>query len=193
MRDYRHIDRYLDKLVDEIYQEPASHHHVQAAINVVQNFCSDLQFESVVELGCGTAPILNEMKKYGKITLGITLGKEKMDHPLIEADMNFSGLETYSYDLVVTRHALEHSPMPLLLLMEMERISKKYALIIVPVPSERMIRWPNHYSVFPRENWGYLFDIAGWKINKFNEEKLFCYDHEKKLWDWEYQYLLEKR
>ena len=151
----------------------------------------DLDFETVLEIGCGPAPLLDAMQELGKKTTGVTLGGEQPKHKVIRQDMHFLDMANNSYDLVAARHVLEHSPIPLPLLMEMHRIAKKYALVVLPAPSKRMINWVDHYFAMPRENWERLFKVAGWKVQEYREVRLY-YEPSTDEWDREYQYLLTK-
>lgn len=180
---------HWESLQKQIYQENNSPDHIKAAQEIVREFCLDMEIESVIELGCGQAPVLDEFKKLGKRTLGVTLGGESLDHEVVREDMHFTKIAGQTADLVVARHALEHSPMPLILLMEMARMSRRYALVVVPVPDSRMINHSNHYSVFPKENWEWLFKLSGWQILKFKQADFSVeLDYTYK----EYRYLLEK-
>jgi len=189
--NYSNFFKHIEKLQQSIYNEPWSPHHAAAARDAVIEFLKPLDFESVVELGCGTAPCLDAVLELGnKRTLGVTIGHENNKHEIIRDDMHFTDLPDNSFDIVIVRHALEHSPIPLILLMEMARISKRWALVIVPTPTEPMIEYQNHYSVFDSKVWEQLFKIAGWKVLKFKEINYFF--RPDKTWDAEYRYLLEK-
>jgi SAM-dependent methyltransferase len=171
-RDFRHIDRHLDELASDIYHELPTPHHREAARETVDEYLRSIEFESVIELGCGAAPTLDFLAAMGKRTKGLSLGFESCSHPILRADMQFSGLRDGATDLVVARHVLEHSPMPLLLLMEMARITTRYALVVVPCDEEIWVNWPNHYSVFGRPAWRRLFDRAGFTIEREGDGRL---------------------
>src|SRR3990172_10320173 len=112
------FEKHLEKLASQIYSEPPSSQHTNASKELIEEFCRDLSFQNVVELGCGTAPCLDILKSWGKETFGVTAKGEIVNHSVYRGDMHFTGLADQSYDLVIARHALEHSPMPLILLME---------------------------------------------------------------------------
>jgi 2-polyprenyl-3-methyl-5-hydroxy-6-metoxy-1,4-benzoquinol methylase len=185
---YQNFEKHISKLTQDIYNEPSSSQHTNASKELIEEFCKDLIFDSVVEFGCGTAPILDEMKKMGKKTLGITLGGEVVDHEVLREDMHFTTVADSSFDMVVARHVLEHSYMPLILLMEMRRVATRHALVVVPVPDERMIEWRNHYSALPKENWEWLFKLSRWEVLKFKEAVLLQEEHYTYK---EYRYLLK--
>lgn len=190
MRHWDQIDGHYQRLLNNVNRELASPHHTNAAQEAVRDFCVGLDFESVVELGCATGPVLEAMKKMGKKTLGVTLKDEPNNNRVTRQDMHFTNIPDHDFDMVVARHVLEHSPMPLLLLMEMHRITKRYALVILPTPTMRMITtWKDHYFVLPKAQWEKLFAIAGFEVVKFKTAKYLEYEKDK--WDEEFRWLLK--
>ncbi len=163
-RDWSHFDHYVDVLAEDVYHEPVTEQHTIAAQETVEEMLTDLEFETVVELGAGTGPTLDALAALGKQTWAVSIGAEACQHPVLHRDMHFTGLPDASFDLVVARHVVEHSPMPLLLLMEMARIAQRYALVVVPNDDEIWIEWINHYSVLSRPMWRKLFARAGWRV-----------------------------
>lgn len=161
---YSHIDEYLTTLAADIYHEMPTDHHTAAARDTVDLYLSDLNIHDALELGCGTAPTLDRLREMGVATRGVTLGAEPCTHPVVRRDIQFSGLPPKCTDLVVARHILEHSVMPLLFLMEMHRLTRRYVLVVVPCDEEIWIRWPNHYSVFGKSQWRRLFERAGFRV-----------------------------
>lgn len=185
-RDYGHIDRYLDMLAADIYHEAPTDHHRAAAHDAIDTLIADLEVEHVLELGCGAAPALDRAAALGMQTTGVTLGEEPCAHALIRADIHFTQLPTASTDVIVARHILEHSPMPLLLLMEMHRITRRYALVVVPCDEQIWVDWPNHYSVLSQPMWRKLFDRAGFSLLRQTEGPLIP---DSKEW----RFLLERK
>jgi len=189
MPTYDNFFRHIGKFSQNIYDQLPSPHHTKAANSAMAELLEGLEINSAVELGCGSAPCLDYLKEHGVKTLGVTIGKEDCNHEVLREDMHFSTIPDGSYDLVIARHALEHSPIPLILLAEMRRISKNYAIVIVPTLTQRMVNYTNHYSVFPDFVWERLFVLSGWAIKKFRAENYF-FDPDK-TWDSEYRYLLK--
>lgn len=163
-RDYTLIDRYLDTLAVDVYHELPTDHHTEAAHQAVDSLLKDLDFESALELGCGSAPTLDRLAELGKKTAGVSLGAEVCAHDVVHEDMHFNGLPAATADLVIARHILEHSAMPILLLMEMHRLSKRFALVVVPCDEEIWVEWHNHYSVLSQAMWRKLFRRAGFTV-----------------------------
>jgi len=138
MRDYTRIDHYLDQLISEIYPQPQDDGHTAWANESIEYFCANMEkCRTVVDVGCGEAfcqPIF-ENKGFGY--LGVCLGDDfrvalEKGRVVIEADFSFLEFPENSFDLVYSRHSLEHSPFPLLTLMDWKRITRKYISLVVP-------------------------------------------------------------
>lgn len=163
-RDFSVLERHLETLAEDVYHELPTPHHTAAAHHAVDDLLVGLEFRSALELGCGTGPTLDRLAELGKETRGVSLGAEECAHPVVHADMHFSGLPADCCDLVIARHIIEHSVMPLLLLMEMARLTRRYALVVVPCDEEIWVDWHNHYSVLSKPMWRKLFTRAGFSI-----------------------------
>ncbi len=162
--DFTRVEKHLEDLSADVYDERPTDHHTAAAHDAIDRLVAPLGVRSAVELGCGAAPSLDRLAALGVRTLGVTLGDEPCGHEVLRADIHRTGLDDGSFDLVVARHVVEHSPMPLVLLLEMHRITKTYALVVVPCDEEIWIRWPNHYSVLSKAMWKRLFERARFKV-----------------------------
>jgi ubiquinone/menaquinone biosynthesis C-methylase UbiE len=80
-------------------------------------------------------------------------------------DMSFLDFDDESFDLVWCRHALEHSVMPIITLMEFRRVLKSDGFLFVEVPMDNCLHIENkdHYSLFPDATWQALFRKVGFK------------------------------
>jgi SAM-dependent methyltransferase len=91
---------------------------------------------------------------------------------LYPLEMNLSDLDfaDQSFDIVWSRHSLEHSPFPLFTLMEINRITKLYGLVYIEVPAAESAAThelnPNHYSVLGKSMLLSLFERAGFQVLK---------------------------
>lgn len=154
------VQRYVDRFSSEIESQPTVNNELDACKDVYDYWLAPLKVNSVVELGGGASPMLslfpNDIEK-----LSISLGGEPNT---VTGDMNTPDLPDDYADLVIARHALEHSLMPLIMLCEMYRITKKYALVVVPSCSEEMANYSNHYSVFTPVALRALFKRAGFTL-----------------------------
>ena len=106
---------------------------------------------------------------------------KKLGRHVLEEDFHFLPDGDEAFDLIFARHALEHSPMPILALMEWHRVAKKYLILVLPKPKFWLFLGRNHYSVVTDSQAKFLLHRSGWDII---EE-----DHSH---EWEYRYLCEK-
>lgn len=170
MRNYKFIDQYITKLYDDIYEQPEDAGHLRLAQKVVDHWMSKMTTcHSVLDVGAGQGMCQPMFEKWGikyeGIALGIDVVKARELQRNIKA-MDFSFLEYPDnyVDLIFARHALEHSPMPLITLMEWARVSKNWLGIILPAPEWYTFIGQNHYAVMNMEQIKNLLDVAGWKI-----------------------------
>jgi SAM-dependent methyltransferase len=124
---------------------------------------------SVLDLGCGTGFCQRMFEKWNVSYEGICLGEdfleaEKQGRNVKKMDFNFLDYRENSFDLLFSRHSLEHSPMPLLTLMEWARVSKNWLGLVLPAPEWYTYGGHNHYSVMNMEQVRNLLDVSGWNI-----------------------------
>jgi len=170
LRNYKNINAYLDELEEEIYPAPSDEGHTAWAKDVIDKFLpSDVT--TVLDVGCGEGFCQNLFPEKVSYT-GITLGDEEYavamakGHNVRMMDMNFLDFGDGSFNLLFSRHALEHSFSPLLSLLEWYRVSKKYLLLVLPAPKYWTYSGRNHYYVLNHSQWWNLFDHSGWKVIK---------------------------
>lgn len=177
MRDYTNIDKYLDELAKSVYPQPADPGHTEWAEDAIDKLMPK-DVKVVLDVGCGEGFCEPIFKSRGVVIYtGITLGQEDYDKAIslerhvVQDDMTFlpNGLEIMHYHLIFARHALEHSPMPLLTLMDWYRVSRKYLIVILPAPEYWGKGGRNHYYVLDKEDWEILFFASGWQIVKYDE------------------------
>ncbi len=185
-RDFIFIDKYLDELRQDIYKQPPDDGHTALAVEVIDKWIPEIQPIDVLDVGCGEGFCQEHFERYNVIYKGVCLGEDvekakKAGRNVHEGDFHFLPDDISVWDLVFARHALEHSPMPLLALMEWHRVANKYLILILPKPKFWLFLGRNHYSVVVDSQAKFLLHRSGWKII---EE-----DHEH---EWEYRYLCEK-
>lgn len=161
--NYDTVDAYVTKFSREILTQGKENHEGWACQQVYDEFLAELDVYSVLELGAGSGTLLDMFPTHIQRD-GLSMGKERETY--IEGDMNTPPIGDKMYDLVMARHCVEHSLMPLIMLCEMARITKKYALVVVPVCSQDIAEMINHYAVFTPTSWRALFKKAGFKIVK---------------------------
>ena len=79
-------------------------------------------------------------------------------------DFNFLDYSDESFDMIFARHSLEHSPMPLLTLMEWKRVSRNWLGIVLPAPEWYTYAGRNHYHVMNMDQIQNLLDVSGWNV-----------------------------
>ena len=184
MRDYTRIDKYLDKLAQDIHPQPSDPGHIAWTTDVIVKMCpSDVS--SVLDVGCGEGFSKAIFKKHRpgiNNWVGVTLGaddykKAKDIGNAYPDDVTFLKFDDNQYDLIFARHILEHSPMPLLTLMEWYRVGKKYLLLVFPAWEYWLSYGKNHYYMFTKDQLWWLLARSGWKVIKQEDfttsDKLF--------------------
>jgi Methyltransferase domain len=170
MRNYEHIDGYLNRLYSDIYEQPEDVGHTRLALKVVDHWMSRMTTcHSVIDLGAGQGMCQSMFERWDVKYEGIALGEDVVKAQALGRNvkrMDFSFLEypDNSFDLGFARHSLEHSPMPVITLMEWARVAKNWLGIILPAPEWYTYTGKNHYSVMNMEQVRQLLDIAGWKV-----------------------------
>ena len=153
MRDYSHIDKYLDDLLGDIYPQPPDPGHAALAQAVIDLWMSRLSgVKTVLDVGAGQGFCQPMFEKWGVDYTGVALGPDVIPaqnagYNVKRMDFNFLEYEDKSFDMVFSRHSLEHSPMPLLSLMEWSRVAVNYLGVILPAPEHYTYEGLNHYSV----------------------------------------------
>lgn len=171
MRDWTRIDGYLTSLVADIYPQPENEgEHSALAKQTIDKWMSRLVgCNSVLDVGCGEGFAQPMFERWGVKYEGVCLGEDYLaaqekGRSVKKMDFSFLEYEENSFDLIFSRHSLEHSPMPLLTLMEWARVSKQWLGLVMPHPSFYTYRGRNHYGVMEHDQILVLLDRAGWKV-----------------------------
>lgn len=162
IRNYGNLDIYLNRLLSDIYPQPPDEGHTQMALDVFNKwFLPNNLGKSVLDVGCGdTAFMRPHFEILNMEYTGVAL---KVTNPeVINMDFNFLEFPDDTFDCVFSRHSLEHSPMPLISLMEWYRVAKFFLCIIIPNPDHYGWTGLNHYSVMNEEHLLFLLKRAGW-------------------------------
>lgn len=178
-RDYRRFNGYLNNLSQDIYPQPPDPGHTEQAQAYLDWALGIVGGTSVLDIGCGEGFCRTMFEERGIEWQGVTMGPDyeeclKLSLPVERMDMSFLQLPDNSFDLLFARHVLEHSPFPILTLMEWRRVCRNYLLIVLPTPDYWGFGGKNHYSVFNQEQWFHSYSKAGWKI--IHESKLTTRD-----------------
>jgi len=121
---------------------------------------------NVLDVGCGNAPYLKEIKKY---TDEIVL----MDISLHEIPISFLGnvhnipLTDSSFDLTLCLQVLEHVPEPAIAIREIVRVMKSQGVLLLSVPHlSRLHEIPYDFYRYTEYGIRYLLESAGLEIIK---------------------------
>ena len=181
MRDYTDFDKWVDELTEDVYAQPPDPGHTAWAMHSLEWIKSTIYIDSqpegkVLDVGCGQAFLSQPFEQMGLEWNGVAIGedvkfaKEKLGEfgldqsKVEEADMTFLPFEDKEFDLVFARHVLEHSPFPILTLMEWRRITAKggHLCLVAPAPHWWLYRGQNHYSIVPMQLLKWWCERAGW-------------------------------
>lgn len=185
VRDYRHIEGYLDRLALDIYPQPPDDKQLALAQAVVNHWVAKLPgLDSILDVGCGQGHALPMLSEYAGRVEGVTLGSDfGMCDPesglrVREEDMSFLPYGRGEFTLIFARHVLEHSPMPLITLMEWRRVASRWLILIVPSLDSFDVRGRNHYHMLLPGQWEVLLEHAGWDVIWYEddgfEHRFFC-------------------
>lgn len=170
MRNWKNIDHFFDKLLADLYLQPDSDGHSALAQEVIDFWCNRLaDCHNVLDVGCSTGFCQPMFEKHGIEYTGVCLGGDyevarSLGRNVKKMDFNFLDFEDETFDLTFSRHSMEHSPMPLLTLMEWRRVTKNWLGLILPAPEHYTFEGRNHYSVMRLEQISAILPRAGWEI-----------------------------
>lgn len=170
MRNYQNFDSYLNILAGEIYHQPEDPGHTRLSKKVIDHWLSRMTTcHSVLDVGCGTAFGQAMFEKWGLSYEGICLGEDyvvgrDLGRNVKKMDYTFMDFPDNYVDLIFSRHSLEHSPFPVITLMEWRRVAKNWLGIVLPAPEWYTYVGQNHYAVMNLLQIRHLLDVAGWNI-----------------------------
>ncbi|MCI0457148.1 MAG: class I SAM-dependent methyltransferase [Gemmataceae bacterium] len=169
-RNWIHINEYLDRLARDVYPEPVTtnHRNITRRSFVRYVIPHKEQVRLALDVGCGQGVALALFKEHAIPAVGITLSEEDVrvcrerGYDVQVGDQSFLDFPDHHFDLVWSRHCLEHSPMPLLTLFEYNRVTREkgFVYVEVPQPDSIHVENPNHYSLFSDRGWRNLFKRA---------------------------------
>ena len=175
------FQRYRELALSTVYSEPEEgNFHSQLIPQMVGHYLPLMvkhKESRILDIGCGQGLFISEASKLGfNNVTGITLSEDDFtacQHKAMDvvrsdfSDLDFS--PDGVVDLIWCRHALEHSPYPILTLYEFNRVLKDGGKVYVEVPAPDCQRThefnDNHYSILGMNMWVALFNRAGLEPN----------------------------
>lgn len=136
----------------------------------------NLQGLKVLDVGFGDGSMLEYFKSQGAIPTGIGLDEECHREYLDKGfdvrlmDQSFMDFEDDTFDLLWSRHCLEHSIFPFYTLHEYKRVMKPGAIAFIELPGpdndndENYFDDWNHYSVMTKNMWKSLMKRTEFEI-----------------------------
>jgi SAM-dependent methyltransferase len=182
MRDYTHFDQWVDDLTDDVYAQPPDPGHTAWALHALEWLKSTIYLDEpprgkVLDVGCGQAFLARPFQQMGLEWQGVAIGEDvsfakaklaefNMDEGKVqEADMTFLPFEDEEFDLIFARHVLEHSPFPIITLMEWNRVTRLggHLCLVAPAPHYWKYHGRNHYSIVPMPLLKWWCERSGWE------------------------------
>jgi SAM-dependent methyltransferase len=169
--DYTNFEKHLKTISSKIDVDSGLKYHEAVMDSLFENGIKQGSFKKALDVGIGVGYALNKFKEAGIDVIGISQGEKEVEEAKSKGfdarlmDMNFLDFPDYSFNLVWCRHALEHSVMPIIALMEFHRVLDDDGVLFVEVPMDNVLHIENvhHYSLFADATWQALFRKVGFK------------------------------
>lgn len=163
-RNFSRLNIFLNSLIPDIYPQPPDVGHTNMAMTLFDKWFRPYRaIKTILDVGCGDTAFMREaFESLGMTYTGIAVGVS--DPNVLNMDFTFTDFDDESFDCIFSRHSLEHSPMPLITLMEWNRISKSWLCLILPNPEVYGWAGRNHYGVLHPIQVEFLLKRAGWSI-----------------------------
>lgn len=173
-----------------VYSEPDTALHTNVMDQIIPILVKDANLTSdikILDVGCGRGYAMQKFAELNCTNIqGITLSKDDAEASrargfvCTEQDMSFTDFSDAEFDFLFVRHALEHSPYPLLTLKEFNRLLKTNGGAYIEMPSPKCDRlleqYDNHYSIMGPRQWTELMKRAGFDIADHGEIKFKATD-----------------
>lgn len=168
---------YLGELQYDVYPQPIDSGHLEWSRETIKIWENEIrECKTVLDVGCGEAFVQPMFRSLGVEYLGIGLNEQdilvarsRRRNVALRDFHNLSGLP--DFDFIFARHSLEHSPAPLLTLMEWHKHCVKYLGLVLPNPDYFGWAGRNHYSVMNTEQANFMLDRAGFSVLRLETTK----------------------
>ena len=200
---------YRELCLSHVYSEPDTNMHSMVMDHMIPKFVQEYNLDSstkILDIGCGQGYGMSKFQELGCTNIsGLTLSSNDANaarnrgFEVVEDDMSFQSAKNETYDVLFARHSLEHSPYPLLTLLEFYRILKPGGLAYIEMPSPQCTRdlegFDNHYAIMGNKQWRALMIRAGFTPRDIGELRFGINNSEtgedlgEEVYEW---YVLEK-
>lgn len=184
MRKYHNFDKFYSELLEDVYAQPEDKGHTKLGKQAIDQLMPHVDgVETVLDVGSGEGFLEDAFEDLGMQYFGVALGEDvevaQDKNRMVDVDdFNFLPHPDESVDLIFARHALEHSPFPIITLMEWHRVSKKWLCLIAPDIEHYGEVGRNHYSMANARQLRWWLRRAGWKVivryKEDNELRYVC-------------------
>lgn len=164
--DWYYIEKFYQELIkNDVYEQPDKSGRIEISRAII-NAAPIQELKTVLDVGCGYGYAQDLFPGFEYI--GITASAKECNEaqakgrPVLLMDYNFIRLAR-EFDLIFSSHSLEHSPFPLLTLMEWGRVARNL-LLVVPNPEYYGYIGKNHYSVSEPQQVRWWLRRAGWRV-----------------------------
>lgn len=170
--------KFRELCLTHVYSEPDTNIHMMVMDHMIPKFVEEYNLDDskkILDIGCGRGYGMLKFAELGCTNIsGLTLSKEDAnaardrEFDVVEEDMSFMTADNDTYDVLFARHSLEHSPFPLLTLLEFYRVLANDGLVYIEMPSPKCDRpleeYDNHYSIMGPRQWTALMKRAGFTV-----------------------------
>lgn len=160
--------------------------HVSRLIDLIKQISNSSLDQKILEIGCNDGSFLQALKEAGfKDTLGIEPTKDSFDLALaknLDVEHNFfphENLKKDNYDLVISRHVLEHVEDLQGFLSGIKFCIKENGILIIEIPDSQILLekldyalWEEHVNYFTFNTLKFLLNMNDFEIIHY-EKTLF--------------------
>lgn len=135
---------------------------------------SVLPEEELLIIGCGDGLELEIFEELaGRHALGVTNNVDELsdNEDMVCTDVHDMPFDAWTFDVIVSKEALEHFLSPFIALWEMNRVCKMGAKFVhyIPTGPYKQRDW-YHLNCFPDYLWVDLFRKTGWEVQKISHD-----------------------
>lgn len=147
--------------IEEIYNQDDSHYFISDVKNanfvqgelwlretaqffitrLQEHYTQSLADASVLDFGCGTGIVLDEIQKLGSRCTGVEMspwacryGRERFGLTMLNEDILKVQLEPESFDVILMSHVIEHLPDPVTIVSRLAHLLKPNGVLMICTP-----------------------------------------------------------